>query len=71
MKRYRGTMIHEITANDIGRGRIVDRTGRTIWLAGIMGRIQLGDIGKRMYRYREIVSVENDAQLTTRLAEVS
>lgn len=58
---------YEITPSDVSRPTI-RAFGKTWLVVNFIGRILPGDVGKRVYQFRDILQVENDEQRAERLA---
>ena len=67
--------VHTILMEDVGRTTIRREdceccgAKRNFSVDSLMGRVQIGDIGKRIYRVDGILQVENDEQRDARLAK--
>lgn len=58
----------EITEADVGKWTF--RAFGKLWMtSNFIGRIQPGDVGKRVYRRGDILQVENDEQRSRRLSD--
>lgn len=73
---YEGKLQFTVEKQDVGN-IVVKRSckcncpqcsGRQVWsVHGLMGRVQMLDIGKQVYLVNDVLYVENDEQLAKRL----
>ena len=60
---------YELQPTDVGRP-FLKAFGRAWPVSGFIGRVLLGDVGKRVYQVGGVLQVENDGQRAARLARV-
>jgi hypothetical protein len=60
--------LYTLQESDIGHFTL-SAGGRAYWIAGIFGRVQSGDVGKRVYVNNGVLQFESDAQRDKRLAK--
>ena len=70
MRPLKKVFMYELAADDVGKTRVLTsrggRRGRPIYLSGVIGYVQAGDIGKRLYDVGGVIQCENDAQRDAR-----